>query len=106
MFAEREDFDFNSWLAKSRPPFRDCVRSAADSLALGRGRLRDRLVVALFCLGSSDGRDVPEELRPTLSRSARSCDGRPAREHPRSRAVEGLVGALQIPQPISSRETS
>lgn len=65
MFAEPEDFDFNRWLAKSRPPFRDCVRSAADVLALGRGKLRDRLLVALFCLGSSDGRDVPEELRPT-----------------------------------------
>jgi hypothetical protein len=64
MSVEREDFDFDAWLAKSRPPFRVCVRSGADSLALGRGKLRDRLIVALFCLGSSDGRDVPEGLRP------------------------------------------
>ena len=62
MSVEREDFDFDTWLAKLRPLFRVCVRSAADSLALGRGKLRDRLIVALFCLGSSDG-DVPEELR-------------------------------------------
>jgi hypothetical protein len=34
-------------------------------LAPGRGKLRDRLIVALLCLGSSDGRDVSEELRPT-----------------------------------------
>ncbi len=65
MAVERDDFDFDAWLAKSRPPFRDCVRNAADLLAIGRGDLRDRLYGALFCLCYSDGRDVPEEPRPT-----------------------------------------
>jgi hypothetical protein len=63
--SERDEFDFDAWLARSRPPFYKCVRTAADCLALGRGHLRERLVTALACLCRNDGRDVPGGLQPT-----------------------------------------
>jgi hypothetical protein len=58
------EFDFQSWLATSRPPFADCVRAAVESLAVGRGGLRDRLAGALLILFYGDGRDVPGAVRP------------------------------------------
>jgi hypothetical protein len=60
------ELDFAAWL--SRPPlhraFRDCVRAAADSLALGPGGLRERVFTALFCLSPCAERDVPGRLKP------------------------------------------
>ena len=66
MVNKRRELDFATWLAESRRrhSFRDCVRSAADSLALGPGDLRSRLYSALFCLCFWDGQDVPEAFRP------------------------------------------
>ena len=58
------EFDFQSWLATSRPPFDDCVRAAVESLAVGRGDLRDRLAGALLILFYGDGRDVPGAVQP------------------------------------------
>jgi hypothetical protein len=40
------------------------VRTAADSLALGREGLKERLFTALFCLAFCDEREVPGLLRP------------------------------------------
>jgi hypothetical protein len=63
--SERGEFDFQAWLATSRPPFADCVRAAVESLAVGRGDLRDRLVGALLIMFHADGRDVPGRVRPS-----------------------------------------
>jgi hypothetical protein len=62
--TDRGEFEFQSWLATSRPPFADCVRAAVESLAVGRGDLRDRLAGALLILFYGDGRDVPGAVQP------------------------------------------
>jgi hypothetical protein len=62
--TDRGEFDFQAWLATSRPPFADCIRASVESLAVGRGDLRARLVGALHILFYADGREVPGEVRP------------------------------------------
>ena len=62
--TDRGEFDFEAWLATSRPPFADCVRASVESLAVCRSDLRARLVGALQILFYADGRDVPGAVRP------------------------------------------
>jgi hypothetical protein len=62
----KEEIDFTAWLARPwlHRPFRDCICSAAYSLALGREELRMRVFNALCCLARCKERDVPGVLRP------------------------------------------
>ena len=64
MSDDKGEFDLRRWLALSpKPSSCDCVREAADNLALGRGHIRSRLFDALVCIGLGDGSDIPEHLR-------------------------------------------
>jgi hypothetical protein len=58
-----EQFDVQAWLSKRNvASFQECVRAAANELALGSEDLRERTVGAIFCVSCCDERDGPERV--------------------------------------------
>jgi hypothetical protein len=68
MSKNTNEFDFPAWMAKRDVdkllrPFPECVKSAAESLSFGQGRLRSRVYSALFSLCLCDRRGIPKEFQ-------------------------------------------
>lgn len=59
----RDDFDFDRWLATSRPPSQRCIECALRHLALNREDLRSRLAGSLAILLYCDRDDIDGDLR-------------------------------------------